>query len=163
MWTGVITTAIFDLSDNRMLFSCLGVRLLGNYGFVPSSFPQALYRPGDQRVHPPLPLFKKGIVLSSTQAFLVQDVRISISVSSVTTLILLQIAFFVSNEVHDPSLPSVPGHALPTPIQVNRLIPLLVNYPDALGLRVHLTVLLSLNSGFLPWELSQRNLLMNTA
>ena len=40
----------------------------------------------------------------------------------------------MSNEVHAPSLPSVPGHALPTPIQVNRLIPLLVNYPDTLSL-----------------------------
>ena len=117
-----------------MLFPFLGVRLIGNYGFVPSSFPQVICRPGDQRVHPLLPLLQKSIVVSSTQAFLVQDVPISISVSSVTTLILLQIAFFVSTEVHAPSLPLLPGRALSTPIQVNRLIPLLVNYPDALPL-----------------------------
>ena len=113
-----------------MLFPCLGVRLIGNYGIVPSSFPQAICRPGDQSVHPLLTLFQKGIVVSSTQAFLVQDVPINISVSSVTTLILLQNCLFGAER----GLPLLPGHALPTPIQMIRLIPLLVNYPDALRL-----------------------------
>ena len=139
-----------------------------------------------------------------------QDVPISISVSSVAIPILLQIAFFMSNEVHAPSLPSVPGHALPAPFEVKRLTPLLVNYPDTLslcegflyGFPIHFEGprvssvapnLLSaqqsphvvdqklakelaahrlagpfdsppsLNSAFLLWELSSRNILVNSA
>ena len=113
------------------MFPCLRVRIIGNY-----RFPVFRRHYASQRIKGStlLYLFQKGIVVSSTQAFLVRDVPISISVSSVTTLILLQIAFFVSNDVHAPSLPSVPGHVLSTPIQVSRLIFLLVNYPEALSL-----------------------------
>ena len=137
--TGNIMIPISGTCGSRTRVACRGGPPTGSSGFAPSISPRERRRPR----HPGLPLphlSPWGIVASSIRVLLALAALISMSVPSVALPIQPVSAFFVPQSpkaLHAPlptRLPDRPGLGpeLPTPIRVDRFLPLLSNYaPEA--------------------------------
>ena len=137
--TGNIMIPISGTCGSRTQVACHGGPPTGSSGFSPSISPRERRRPH----HPGLPLphlSPWGIAASSIPVLLALAALISMSVPSVALHIQPVSAFFVPQSpkaLHAPlptRLPDQPGLGpkLPTPIRVDRFLPLLSNYaPEA--------------------------------
>ena len=134
MATGGITIPTSAICVSKIPQVCLGVRPIGSCGSVHSTSLREVPGPSLLKLPPILLIYLKGIVANFTLVQHALAAHTNMSVTSAAVCILPLNVIFVPNTPVISSASLLPNQNLPTPIQVNKLIPLLTEYHQGLAL-----------------------------